>query len=352
MMADDLEKTEEPTPKKIEDAKKEGNVPRSMDTSGFVTLLVAVITVTALFGWIMDRLESLYRYYTHFFGVELTPSLLSEIATYTIVQVAIMILPMALPVAIAGMLAAWMQFGFLFTTKPLTPDLTKIDPIKGAKNLFSLKKLVEGAKITMKVTAVFIVAFTVFFGFIEELVSVSRADLMQQMGWLADRAIVLAAVMLVLLMVLALIDLLFVRYNYFKGLRMSKQEIKDEMKQMEGNPEIKAKIRQIQMEMARKRMLAEVPTADVVITNPTHYAVALRYKEGESKAPKVVAKGADLIALKIREIARESGVQIVENPPLARELYKHVEIDREVPEQFYHAVAEVLAFVYKSKREL
>ncbi len=351
-MADDLEKTEEPTPKKIEDAKKEGNVPRSMDASGFVTLLVAVITVTALFGWIMDRLESLYRYYTHFFGVELTPSLLLEIATYTIVQVAIMILPMALPVAIAGMLAAWMQFGFLFTTKPLTPDLTKIDPIKGAKNLFSLKKLVEGAKITMKVAAVFVVAFTVFLGFIEELVSVSRADLMQQMGWLADRAIILAAVMLVLLMALALIDLLFVRYNYFKGLRMSKQEIKDEMKQMEGNPEIKAKIRQIQMEMARKRMLAEVPNADVVITNPTHYAVALRYKEGESKAPKVVAKGADLIALKIREIARESGVQIVENPPLARELYKHVEIDREVPERFYHAVAEVLAFVYKSKREL
>ncbi|BBG66451.1 flagellar biosynthesis protein FlhB [Hydrogenimonas sp.] len=351
-MADDLEKTEEPTPKKIEDAKKEGNVPRSMDTSGFITLLVAVIAVAALFSWIMDRLESLYRYYTHFFGVELTPTLVAEISTYTIVQVGIMILPMALPVAIAGMIASWMQFGFLFTTKPLVPDLTKIDPIKGAKNLFSLKKLIEGAKITMKVAAVFVVAFSVFFGFIEELVSVSRAQLQQQMAWLGDRALMLAAVMLVLLLVLALIDLLFVRYNYFKGLRMSKQEIKDEMKQMEGNPEIKAKIRQIQMEMARKRMLAEVPNADVVITNPTHYAVALKYKEGESGAPKVVAKGADLIALKIREIARESGVQIVENPPLARELYKHVDLDKEVPERFYHAVAEVLAFVYKSKRAL
>ncbi len=351
-MADDLEKTEEPTPKKIEDAKKEGNVPRSMDTSGFITLLVAVITVTALFSWIMDRLESLYRYYTHFFGVELTPTLMVEIATYTIVQVAIIVLPLALPVAIAGMIAAWVQFGFLFTTKPLVPDLTKIDPIKGAKNLFSLKKLVEGAKITMKVAAVFVVAFSVFLGFIEELVSVSRAHILQQTAWLGERALILAAVMLVLLLVLALVDLLFVRYNYFKGLRMSKQEIKDEIKQMEGNPEIKAKIRQIQMEMARKRMLAEVPNADVVITNPTHYAVALKYDESKSNAPKVVAKGADLIALKIREIARESGVQIVENPPLARELYKHVEIDMEVPERFYHAVAEVLAFVYKSKRAL
>ncbi|WP_457595861.1 flagellar biosynthesis protein FlhB [Hydrogenimonas sp.] len=348
-MADDLEKTEEPTPKKIEDAKKEGNVPKSMDTSGFITLLVAVIAFMALTGWIFDRLENLYRYYVNFVGEELTYRLLVEITLHTMKETFLMVLPLAVPVAIAGMGAAWAQYGFLFTTKPLTPDLTKIDPIKGAKNLFSLKKLVEGFKITVKVGAVFGVAFWVFLSFIQELTSVSHAPLAQQIAWLADRAMVLAAVMLVLLMVLALADLLFVRYNYFKGLRMSKQEIKDEMKQLEGNPEIKAKIRQIQMEMARRRMLAEVPTADVVITNPTHYAVALRYEREEGGAPKVVAKGADLIALKIREIAREHGVQIVENPPLARELYRSVEVDREIPERFYQAVAEVLAFVYRSK---
>ncbi len=351
-MADDLEKTEEPTPKKIEDAKKEGNVPKSMDTSGFITLLVAVVAFIALTGWILDRLESLYRYYFHYVGVELTPSLILEITVHTIIQLFIMILPLAVPVAIAGMLGAWAQFGFIFTTKPLVPDLTKIDPIKGAKNLFSLKKLVEGFKITVKVGAVFAVAFSVFLGFIEELVSVSHAPLAQQIAWLSDRAMILAAVMLVLLMVLALIDLLFVRYNYFKGLRMSKQEIKDEMKQMEGNPEIKAKIRQIQMEMARRRMLAEVPNADVVITNPTHFAVALRYNEEKGHAPKVIAKGADLVAQRIKEIAREHHVQIVENPPLARELYQQVDIDQEIPEQFYQAVAEVLAFVYRSKRAI
>ncbi|WP_456323627.1 flagellar biosynthesis protein FlhB [Hydrogenimonas sp.] len=351
-MADDQEKTEEPTQKKIEDAKKEGNVPKSMDTSGFITLLVAVITFIALTGWIFDRLKAIYRYYIHFVGVELSPALMMEIAIHTVIQVLIMVLPLALPVAIAGMVAAWAQFGFIFTTKPLVPDFTKIDPLKGAKNLFSLKKLVESVKITIKVAAVFGVAFTVFLGFIKELTSVSHAPLPQQVAWLADRAMMLATLMLVLLLVLALVDLMFVRYNYFKGLRMSKQEIKDEMKQLDGNPEIKAKIRQIQMEMARKRMLAEVPNADVVITNPTHFAVALQYKEQEGRAPKVVAKGADLIALKIREIARENGVQIVENPPLARELYKHVEIDQEIPEQFYQAVAEVLAFVYKSKRAI
>ena len=351
-MADDLEKTEEPTPKKIEDAKKEGNVPKSMDTSGFVTLLVAVLAFVALTGWIFDRLEALYRYYIRFVGVEITPRLLMEITMHTMLEIFLMVLPLAVPVAIAGILGAWAQFGVLFTTKPLVPDLTKIDPIKGAKNLFSLKKLVEGFKITVKVGAVFAVAFTVFLGFIAELVSVSHAPLAQQLAWLADRAMVLAAVMLVLLMVLALVDLVFVRYNYFKGLRMSKQEIKDEMKQLEGNPEIKAKIRQIQMEMARKRMLSEVPNADVVITNPTHYAVALKYEEGASSAPKVVAKGADRIALKIREIAMEHHVQIVENPPLARELYRSVEVDQEIPERFYQAVAEVLAFVYRSKRGL
>jgi len=176
--------------------------------------------------------------------------------------------------------------------------------------------------------------------------------LMQQLAWLVDRAIVLAIIMLVLLAVLAAIDLIFVRYNYFKELRMSKQEIKDEMKQQEGNPEIKAKIRQKQMEMVRKRMLAEVPNADVVITNPTHFAVALKYDEGQSRAPKVVAKGADLIAQRIKETAREHHIQIVENPPLARELYRSVEVDQEIPEQFYKAVAEVLAFVYKAKRGL
>ena len=348
-MADDLEKTEEPTAKKIEDARKEGNVPKSMDTSGFVTLLAAVIAFVALTGWILERMEALYRYFVSLIGTELTPRLLMRMTTHALGEIFLAILPVAIPVAIAGLLAGWMQFGFVFTTKPLVPDLTKIDPVKGAKNLFSLKKLIEGMKITLKVIAVFAVAFAVFLRFIGELTTVAFVPMMQQLAWFADRAIILAAVMLVLLMVLALIDLLFVRYNYFKELRMSKQEIKDEMKQLEGNPEIKAKIRQLQTEMARRRMMAEVPGADVVITNPTHYAVAMRYDEQEKRAPRVVAKGADLIALKIREIAREHGVQIVENPPLARELYRHVEVGHEIPERFYQAVAEVLAFVYRAK---
>jgi len=351
-MADDLEKTEEPTAKKIEDARKEGNVPKSVDTSGFVTLFVAVVVTWGLFGWVVQHLKGLYYYYLSFFGKEITLELLTDLTIHTLLEIGLMIMPIAIPVALAGMIAAWMQFGFLFTTKPLVPDFKKINPISGLKNLFSMKKLIEGIKITLKVLAVFTTAFVVFFGFIEELQSIIRASFPQQLGWLADRVIILSMVMLALLLVIAFIDLAFVRYNYFKDLRMSKQEIKDEMKQMEGNPEIKAKIRQKMMEMSRKRMLSEVPNADVVITNPTHFAVALQYKESEGRAPKLVAKGADLIALRIKKIAREHNVQIVENPPLARELYKNVDIDEEIPEQFYQAVAEVLAFVYKAKQRI
>jgi flagellar biosynthetic protein FlhB len=351
-MADDLEKTEEPTAKRIEDARKEGNVPKSTDTSGFVTLLVAVVVVWGLFGWVLDHLQIIYHYYMNFVGVEITYDTLVDMTIFTLFQIGLMIMPIALPVALAGLIAAWMQFGFLFTTKPLAPDFGKLNPITGLKNLISLKKLIEGLKITFKVGAVFTVAFTIFLGFIEELQSIIRAPLMQQLLWLSDKVIILAMVMLALLLVIAFIDLVFVRYNYFKGLRMSKQEIKDEMKQVEGNPEIKAKIRQKMMEMSRKRMLAEVPNADVVITNPTHFAVALQYKENEGRAPKVIAKGADLLALKIKEIAREHNIQIVENPPLARELYKNVEVEEEIPEQFYQAVAEVLAFVYKANKKI
>lgn len=349
-MADDLEKTEEPTPKKIEDAKKEGNVPKSMDTSGFLTLLVAVLTVGALFGWLLERVQKLYGYLIAHVGLPIDKALVFEMSLTLIKEVALIVLPIAIPIAIAGVLAGWSQFGILFTTKPLAPDLKKIDPIKGFKNLFSLKKLVEGFKVTLKVLVVLGAAFFVFLSFLKDLATVVLFDLPDQLEWLVERAMLLAAVMLVLLFILAIIDLLFVRYNYFKGLRMSKQEIKDEMKQLDGNPEIKAKIRRLQMQMAKKRMLAQVPQADVVITNPTHYAVALRYNTKESRAPRVVAKGADLMALRIKEIAREHDVAVVENPPLARELYRQVDLDHDIPEKLYQAVAEVLAFVYKNRQ--
>lgn len=346
MAADDQEKTEEPTPKKIEDAKKEGNVPKSMDLSGFFGMFVAFLVYLALFDFLKARVANLFVHITQFYGMELTRELLFNLAIKIFAELAIIILPLALPLMIAGVIGNLVQFGFLFTTKPLIPDIKKIDPIKGMKNLFSMKKLIEGIKITFKVGVSFAVGFTFFLMFIKELPTVALFPLFDQIDWLNEKAIILIGVMLIVMMVFGVIDFIIKKLQHTKDLKMSKQEIKDEYKNMEGDPMIKAKIRQIQMEMARKRMMQEVPTADVVVTNPTHYAVAIRYDQAKDRAPTIIAKGTDKLALKIKEVAREHNIQIYEAPPLARELYKSVDVNQEIPEHLYKAVAEILVYVY------
>lgn len=350
-MADDQEKTEEPTSKKIDDARKEGNVPKSQDTSSFITLLIALGALFALFPFMKNKIVSLYRYYDSFIGVDLTKNDVFIITVTTLKEVALVILPLAITVAIAGVLASLLQFGFLFSTKAITPDINKINPIKGLKNLFSFKKFIEGIKIIIKVTLVMFVAYTFLASFLEELPQLIFVPIFGQLHWWFYKALTLAAVLLFLFLILALFDLFFVRYNYFKDLRMSKQEIKDEYKQMEGDPQVKARIKRVQFEMTKKRMMQEIPGADVVITNPTHYAVAIRYDQEKEHAPKVIAKGIDHLALRIKEVARENNVQVVENPPLARELYKKCEVNDLIPETLYKAVAEVLAFVYQSSKK-
>ena len=346
-MADDAEKTEEPTPKKIEDARKEGNVPKSQDTSGVLTLFVAILAMLLLFPFMVKHTLSLAKYYFSLVGTPIDHLFAIDVAIVTAREMLLIVLPLALSVAIAGVIAALAQFGFLFTTKAITPDLKKIDPVKGMKNLFSLKKLIEGVKITFKSFTTLGVGFIFFFYFITELPTVALFGLGEQMNWLKDKMIIIALVMLLIIFVFAMIDLIIVRKQYFDGLKMSKQEIKDEMKNMEGDPLVKSKIRQIQMEASRKRMMAEVPNADVVITNPTHYAVAIKYDAQSSHAPVVLAKGIDNIAIKIKKIARQNNIHIVQNPPLARTLYAEVDVDKPIPETLFGAVAEVLAYVYK-----
>ena len=349
-MADDAEKTEEPTSKKIEDARKEGNVPKSQDASGVVTLFIAILAFLMLFPYMAAHVLSLFKYYFSLIGTPLDRLFMLDIAIVTIKEFLLIIMPVAISVAIAGVVAALAQFGFLFTLKAIEPKFSKLDPIKGMKNLISLKKLIEGVKVTFKSFTTLGIGFVFFFYFILELPTVALFGLGDQLSWLRDKAIILAFVMLFIIFIFAIIDIIIVRKQYFDGLKMSKQEIKDEMKNMDGDPLVKGKIRQIQMEAARKRMMAEVPNADVVITNPTHYAVALKYEESK-RAPFVVAKGMDHIAQQIKKIARENGVHIYQNPPLARALYKDVEIDKQIPEELFAAVAEVLAFVYKMNKK-
>ncbi|WP_456470705.1 flagellar biosynthesis protein FlhB [Caminibacter sp.] len=349
-MADDMEKTEEPTSRKLENARKEGNVAKSQEVSGFVILLVGSIVLIFYLKYITFYLEEFFRYYTSFIGVELTKNIVFGIIIKSIYYIFILLAPIVLALIIAGIIGNVAQFGFLFTVKPIIPKFSKINPIKGLKNLFSLKKIVEGIKTTLKTFIAFLVGFWLFFGFLQEFPKLELMSFLEQLKWFEDKAVILIFSLLGVFFVFAIIDFTYQKYSYKKSLRMSKQEIKDEYKQTEGNPEIKAKIRQLQREMAKKRMMAEVPKADVVITNPTHYAVAIRYDKTQDEAPRVIAKGIDNLALKIKEIAREHGIMIVENPPLARELYKSVEVDQIIPPELYKAVAEVLAYVYKARQ--
>jgi len=350
-MADDAEKTEEPTDKKIEDARKEGNVPKSQDASGVVTLFIAILAFLMLFPYMASHMLFLFKYYFSIMGMNLNQAVMIDIAMVTVKEFLMMVLPLASAVAVAGIVAAVSQFGFLFTTEAIAPKFSKLDPIKGAKNLFSMKKLIEGVKVTFKAFSTLGIGFLFFFIFIKELPTVALFGLSDQLDWLTDKMLIIAFVMLFIIFVFAIIDIIIVRKQYFDGLKMSKQEIKDEMKNMDGDPLIKSKIRQIQMEASRKRMMSEVPNADVVITNPTHYAVAIKYDEEKSHAPIVVAKGMDKVAQNIKKIARENNVHIVQNPPLARSLYAQVEVEKAIPNELFAAVAEVLAYVYKMNKK-
>ncbi len=350
-MADDQEKTEEPTDKKIEDARKEGNVPKSQDASGVITLFVAILAFLMLFPFMAKHMMVLAQYYFSLVGQPLDKLFMIDIAIITVREFLLIIMPLAVSVAVAGVIAAVSQFGFLFTTKAIMPDFKKIDPIKGTKNLFSMKKLIEGVKITFKSFTTLGIGFLFFFYFITELPTVALFGLGDQLSWLKDKMILLAFVMLFIIFIFAVIDIIIVRKQYFDGLKMSKQEIKDEMKNMEGDPLIKSKIKQKQMEMSRQRMMSSIPEADVVITNPTHYAVAIKYDTEKSHAPIVIAKGIDNMAQQIKKIARENNIHIVQNPPLARSLYAEVAIDKAIPEALFAAVAEVLAYVYKMNRK-
>jgi len=348
-MADDLEKTEEPTPKKLEEARKEGNVPKSMELTGFIILFLASLILIFYLKFVVGWLEEYFSYIYSFISIELTQEKFYQIVIKSLETFFLILFPIMVIIVLAALIGNISQFGFLFTIKPIIPKFDKINPIKGFKRLFSVKTIVEGIKTTLKVFIAFLVGFWLFWTFLGEIPKLELMEIFEQLKWFEQKAFILIFSMLGVFFTFAIIDLIYQRYTYKKSLRMSKQEIKDEFKQTEGNPEIKAKIRQLQREMAKKRMMSEVPKADVVITNPTHFAIAIRYDKDKEDAPRVIAKGADKLALKIKEIAIEAGVMIVENKSLARELYKSVEIGDIIPPKLYQAVAEVLAYVYKAK---
>jgi flagellar biosynthetic protein FlhB len=229
--------------------------------------------------------------------------------------------------------------------------LEKIDPISGFKNVFSGKKFIGALKLALKLIIIFVVMIVVLVLVWDDIIAMMSKDIKSSLDSMMFLTMYFVFAILFIIFIFAIIDFVFVTFYYFKGLKMSKQEIKDEYKNMEGSPEVKQRIRQIQMELSSRQMLQNVPDADVVITNPTHYAVALHYDSKEQNAPKVVAKGVDFLAFKIKEIAREYSIRIIEDPSLARALYEQVDLDREIPQEFYKAVAELLRLVYSENNK-
>ncbi len=349
-MAEDsyLERTEAATAKRLEQAREKGDIPRSREMATCVLLLVGGMAVW-LFG------EALAQKLNHImiavFAFDRQQVFDVRVMFDRLVEPGIELLTTVLPILglmlFAALASPILLGGWLFTSQALTPKFERLNPLSGIKRMFSVNALVELLKALVKTMLVGMVAWYVIRGQLDEVLSLSRETLkagMQHMTillWTSFVSIVAA------LIFIAMIDVPYQLWSYARKLRMTKEQVRQEHKESEGDPHIKAKIRAIQRALARRRMMAEVPTADVVVTNPTHFAVALKYAEGTMSAPKVIAKGADSVALKIREIAEEHKVPILEIPPLARALHHHTEIGDEIPEALYTAVAEVLAYVFQ-----
>ena len=346
------EKTEPATPKRRREARQNGQVLKSQEVNTAVILIVMFFTLQMM-G--LDIIKRMAAFITTFLSPETmlrkvtavdVPPLFMDV----IYEFILTVMPILLIALFIGVLINILQVGFLFTTKPLRPKLSKLNPISGLKNLFfSLNSLFELAKSTVKVT---ILAFIIYGEYIRNMpffTMMMRMDIISSAKKIFEMIFSLAFQVGLAFAVMAAFDYLYQRWKFEKDLKMSKQEVKDEWKQSEGNPEIKGKIKQKQREMSMMRMMQAVPQADVVITNPTQYAVALEYDDSGPRAPKVIAKGKDFVAARIKEIAIEAGVEIVENKPVAQALYVYCEVGDEIPADMYQAIAEILAYVYRLK---
>jgi len=344
------EKTEPATPKKRQESRQKGQVAKSMEIPAALIMLGS-FALLALYGATMG--EGLVR----LFSAGLDEYLLWEVTDTNVIamfsqllrQGLLLMLPVLGVGVLMALLASYAQVGVLFTGEPLKMKFEKINPIQGAKQIFSMRSMVEFLKSMLKVTIIGLIAFSILWGERSTLLTLSSVPLEGILHYISSLTLRLGLFVGAALLVLALFDYAYQKYEYEKNLRMSKQDIKDEYKKTEGDPLIKSKIREKQRRMAMQRMMQEVPKADVVITNPTHFAVAIRYDGAEMDAPRVIAKGADYVALRMKQVAKEHDVPLMENKPLARALYAQVEIGESIPQELFQAVAEVLAFVYKAR---
>lgn len=347
------EKTEKATPKKRQESRKKGQVAKSADINAAFVLFVSVMFLAFMGGWMGERLM-------HLFTHSLDKKLLYDVTETSIpklfwelsIEVAIILAPVMIAAMAAGVIGNYLQVGFLLSTEAIQMKLERINPLSGFKRIYSVRALVELSKSLLKILLIGGVTFFILWMERDVYLRMSLVSIDASLPVFGGLAIKMGFAASLVLLFLAFLDYMYQKYDFEKNIRMSKQDIKDEYKKSEGDPKIKGKIKEKQRQMAMRRMMQEVPKADVIITNPTHYAICLKYDDTGMEAPVVVAKGVDLIAQRIKEIGREHDVVTVENKPLARTLYSRVDIGQVIPEDLFKAVAEILAFVYRIKKKV
>ncbi|MGM0880863.1 MAG: flagellar biosynthesis protein FlhB [Bacillota bacterium] len=344
------EKTEQATPKKRDEARKKGQIARSADLPGSLIMMFTFLSFIMLGSFYKQHILMLFgNLFEDWLLMELTTGNVMTFFTDITLELLLILAPIFAVAFIIAILGNVVQFGFLLTGEPLKMKFNKINPINGFKQIFSMRTVVEFLKSVLKLLIIGILVFSAIWKEWDRILVLASLPIQQIFTFTAGLTVTLGIQIGAVLAVLALADFFYQRFEHNKSLKMSKQDIKDEYKKSEGDPIIKGRIRERQRRMALQRMMQEVPKADVVITNPTHFAIALKYDATKMEAPKIIAKGMDHVALRIKEIAKENGVVTMENKPLARALYERAEIGDVIPADLFQAVAEVLAYVYKMK---
>jgi flagellar biosynthetic protein FlhB len=344
------EKTEEATAKKLSDARKEGQVAKSTEIVTASALLALFLSIKIFIGFISDSFISTYaKYYSNIDKISrdefttVTAQQLLQDGLFTIIKIIFPLVTIAFLVSIVANLA---QVKWMLTTKTLQPKLSKINPLNGFRRIFSLDKLMDLIKEVLKIGVIIYVVYDALKNKQYMLAMLYDLDLIPAILFIGKTVIDLGVKISIIFLIIGVGDLLYQKLKFKKDMKMTKQEVKDEYKQSEGDPLVKSKIRSKMREVSQRRMMQQLPEADVVITNPTHFAAAIKYDKETAEAPILIAKGADYLAMKIKEVARENKIEIVENKPLARMLYYNVEIGNEIPPELYQMTAEVLAYVY------
>lgn len=348
------EKTEKATPKRRREAREKGQVLQSKEINSALVLLVVFLSMN-LFKkyWYLEFYKFYHKVLDYSYDINsvYTFKNITKFLNETLLIIIKLSLPLLLISLAVGLICNYMQVGFLFTTKTLTIKLSKLNPISGFKKMFSMKSIVELVKSLFKTFVLIYVTASYLLKEYNNILNVFDMNIEQTVEYAWSLVLNIVVRSALVLLVLAILDYYYKKWEHEKGLKMSKQEIKEEYKQTEGDPKIKSKIKEKQRQIAMRRMMQDVPKADVVITNPTHFAVALVYNDDSFEAPKVIAKGQDLIAQNIKKIAKENDIPLFENKPLARKLFFTVDIGEFIPPDLYHAVAEVLAYIYSLKNK-